>query len=87
MLAGDDPTAENSLLHGRRQRRFAHQSRTVSLLSDFSVQPIFEDTTVYVLDSKLDARRRQFRIFGYVPAPATTFFDPDTGDCRLSTCI
>ena len=27
----------------------------LSLLSDFSVQPIFEDTTVYVLDSKLDA--------------------------------
>ena len=26
----------------------------LSLLSDFSVNPIFEDTTVYVLDSKLD---------------------------------
>jgi tetratricopeptide (TPR) repeat protein len=28
---------------------------TVSLLSDLLVEPIFEDTTVYVLDSKLDA--------------------------------
>ena len=27
----------------------------VSVLSDFSVEPIFEDSTVYVLDSKLDA--------------------------------
>jgi hypothetical protein len=27
----------------------------MSLLSDFSVEPIFEDSTVYVLDSKLDA--------------------------------
>src|ERR1039458_10003609 len=30
----------------------------VSLLSDFSVEPIFEDATVYVLDSKLDAAFR-----------------------------
>lgn len=28
---------------------------TLSLLSDFSVRPIYEDSTVYVLDSKLDA--------------------------------
>ena len=28
---------------------------TVSLLSDFSVDPVYEDSTVYVLDSKLDA--------------------------------
>ena len=27
----------------------------VSVLSEFSMQPIFEDSTVYVLDSKLDA--------------------------------
>jgi tetratricopeptide (TPR) repeat protein len=30
-------------------------SPTVSLLSDFAVEPIFEDTSVYVLDSKLDS--------------------------------
>lgn len=33
---------------------------TLSVLSDFSVSPIFEDTTVYVLDSKVD---------GDVPVP------------------
>lgn len=30
-------------------------SPTLSVLSDFVVEPIFEDTSVYVLDSKLDA--------------------------------
>ena len=52
--AGDDPTAENSLLMAGANEGL-RINPTVSLLSDFSVQPIFEDTTVYVLDSKLDA--------------------------------
>lgn len=51
--AGDDPTAENSLLMAGANEGL-RINPTVSLLSDFSVQPIFEDTTVYVLDSKLD---------------------------------
>ena len=32
----------------------------LSLLGDFSVDPLFEPTTVYVLDSKLDSARRRF---------------------------
>jgi tetratricopeptide (TPR) repeat protein len=52
--AGDDPTAENSLLMAGANEGL-RINPTVSLLSNFSVQPIFEDTTVYVLDSKLDA--------------------------------
>lgn len=52
--AGDDPTAENSLLMAGANEGL-RINPTVSLLSDFSVQPIFEDTTVYVLDSKLDS--------------------------------
>jgi tetratricopeptide (TPR) repeat protein len=51
--AGEDPTAEQSLLMagGAEGLRI---NPTVSLLSNFSVNPLFEDTTVYVLDSKLD---------------------------------
>jgi tetratricopeptide (TPR) repeat protein len=52
--AGEDPTAEQALMEtsGNEGWRVAPQ---VSLLSDFSIQPIFEDSTVYVLDAKLDA--------------------------------
>jgi tetratricopeptide (TPR) repeat protein len=51
---GEDQAAEQGLLQAGADEglRVTH---TVSLLSDFSVEPIFEDTTVYVLDSKLDA--------------------------------
>jgi tetratricopeptide (TPR) repeat protein len=51
--AGEDQTAEQGLLlaGGDEGLRI---NRRVSLLSDFSVSPLFEDTTVYVLDSKLD---------------------------------
>jgi Flp pilus assembly protein TadD len=52
--AGEDPTAENSLLMAGANEGL-RMTPTVSLLSDFSVQPIFEYTTVYVLDSKLDS--------------------------------
>ena len=41
----------------------------VSLLSNFSVEPIFEDSTVYVLDSKLDAAFP-------VPSSDTTLLPP-----------
>lgn len=51
--AGDDQTAQQSLLvtSGNEGVRVTPE---LSLLSNFSVAPIFEDTTVYVLDSKLD---------------------------------
>lgn len=52
--AGEDPTAENNLLMAGANEGL-RVNPTVSLLTDFSVQPIYEDTTVYVLDSKLDA--------------------------------
>lgn len=52
--AGDEETAEQSLLEtgGSEGLRL---NNTVSLLSDYSLQPIYEDSTIYVLDSKLDA--------------------------------
>ena len=52
--AGEDQTAEQDLLQAGANEGL-RINPTLSLLSDFSVQPIFEDTTVYVLDSKLDA--------------------------------
>ncbi len=52
--AGEDQTAEQSLLEAGADEGL-RVNHTLSLLSNFSVQPIFEDTTVYVLDSKLDA--------------------------------
>jgi tetratricopeptide (TPR) repeat protein len=50
--AGEDPTAEREMLRtgGDEGIRI---SRTVSLLSDFSVAPIFENTTVYAMDAQL----------------------------------
>lgn len=51
--AGDDSAAEESLLQTGADEGL-RVTPNVSLLSDFSVLPIFEDPTVYVLDSKLD---------------------------------
>ncbi len=57
--AGEDQTAEQSLLQAGADEGYRVNSK-LSLLTDFSVQPVMEDTTVYVLDSKLD---------GLVPIP------------------
>lgn len=51
---GEDQTAAEGMLQAGADEGL-RVTPTVSLLSDFSVQPIYEDTTVYVLDSKLDA--------------------------------
>lgn len=50
--AGEDPTADRELMQaaGDEGLRITHN---FSFLSDFSVSPIFEDTTVYPLDAKL----------------------------------
>jgi tetratricopeptide (TPR) repeat protein len=52
--AGDDQTVEQSMLQAGADEGL-RITPSISLLADFAVQPIFEDTTVYVLDSKLDA--------------------------------
>jgi tetratricopeptide (TPR) repeat protein len=59
--AGEDQTAEQNLLLAGANEGYRVNS-TLSLLSNFFIQPIFEDSTVYVLDSKLD---------GPVPVPPT----------------
>jgi tetratricopeptide (TPR) repeat protein len=51
--AGEDPTAQEGLLLAGGDEGLRINPK-LSLLSDFSVSPIFEPTTVYVLDSKLD---------------------------------
>jgi tetratricopeptide (TPR) repeat protein len=53
-VAGEDQTAEQALLSAGANEGLRVSSR-LSLLSDISSAPVFEDTTVYVLDSKLDA--------------------------------
>jgi tetratricopeptide (TPR) repeat protein len=53
-VSGEDETAELGLLQAGADEGF-RINPTVSVLSDFSVEPIFEDSTVYVLDAKLDA--------------------------------
>ena len=52
--AGEDQTAEQALLQAGADEGL-RITPILSVLSDFSVEPIFEDSTVYVLDSKLDA--------------------------------
>lgn len=52
--AGEDESAEQSMLAAGADEGL-RVTPTLSLLSDFSVQPVFEDTTVYVLDAKLDS--------------------------------
>ena len=52
--AGEDQTAEQDLLQAGANEGLRINS-IVSLLSNVLVQPIFEDSTVYVLDAKLDS--------------------------------
>ncbi len=51
---GDDATAEANMLAAAADEGLRVNS-VLSVLSDASIEPIYEDTTVYVLDSKLDA--------------------------------
>lgn len=52
-VAGEDQSAEQNLLQAGADEGY-RVNQHLSLLGDFIVQPLFEDTTVYVLDSKLD---------------------------------
>ncbi len=51
--AGEDQSAQQSLLAAGASEGYMLNSK-LSMLGHFSVQPTFEDTTVYVLDAKLD---------------------------------
>lgn len=58
---GEDDSAEQQMLAASADEGY-RVTPSISLLSDFSIEPIYEDTTVYVLDSKLD---------GPFPIPST----------------
>jgi tetratricopeptide (TPR) repeat protein len=64
--AGEDPTAERELLRAGGDEGI-RINRRVSLLSDFSVAPIFEDTTVYALDAQLVGAPQ-----GLLPSPRSS---------------
>lgn len=51
--AGEDPTADRELMQAAGDEGL-RITPNFSFLSEFSVSPIFEDTTVYPLDAKLD---------------------------------
>ena len=51
---GEDPAAQEGLLQAGADEGL-RITPNVSTLSDFSMLPVFEDTTVYALDAKLDA--------------------------------
>lgn len=52
--AGEDETVDQEILQTGADEGL-RVNPNVSVLSDFTVAPVFEDTTVYVLDSKVDA--------------------------------
>ena len=72
--AGEDQTAEQGLLAGRRRTKASASIQQLSVLSNLIVQPIFEDSTVYVLDSKLDSHQRPCAITntGLLPPPRSS---------------
>lgn len=51
---GEDPAAQQGLLAAAADEGL-RVTPNVSVLSNFSLSPVFEDSTVYVLDAKLDA--------------------------------
>ena len=53
-LEGDDEAVEQSMLQAGANEGM-RVTPQVSWLSEFSVEPVYEDSTVYVLDAKLDA--------------------------------
>lgn len=59
--AGEDPTAEQGLLQAGAAEGFRINSN-LSVLGNFTTEASFDDSTIYVLDSKL---------FGPVPVPPT----------------
>jgi len=80
--AGEDPNVERQLLQagGAEGLRLNHR---VSFLSEFSIAPIFEDTTVYPLDAKLDVRNPLPGRQGLLPLPRSTLETQWTGAYHL----
>ncbi len=80
--AGEHQTAEQDLLQAGANEGL-RVNPTVSFLSDFSVAPIFEDTTVYVLDAKLDVPNPVLSSHGLLPPPRSSLETEWTGAYHL----
>lgn len=80
--AGEDETAERELLQAAADEGMRLNSR-VSVLSDFSIAPIFEDTTVYPLDAKLDVPNPIPGRQGLLPLPRSSIETQWTGAYHL----
>jgi tetratricopeptide (TPR) repeat protein len=72
--AGEDPAAEQGLLQAGGSEGF-RVNRHFSFISNLLAQPIFEDSTVYVLDSKLNSPSGPVAPtnFANLPPPRSSF--------------
>jgi tetratricopeptide (TPR) repeat protein len=80
--AGEHQNAEQDLLQAGANEGL-RVNPTISFLSDFSVSPIFEDTTVYVLDAKLDVPNPVPGSQGLLPPPRSSLETEWTGAYHL----
>jgi len=80
--AGEDQAAQQYLLQAGASEGLRINPR-VSFLSDFSLAPIFEDTTVYVLDSKLNVPHLVAGGAGLLPPPRSSLQMQWTGAFHL----
>jgi tetratricopeptide (TPR) repeat protein len=80
--AGEHQTAEQDLLQAGANEGL-RVTPTISFLSDFSVAGIFEDTTVYVLDAKLDVPNPTPGSQGQLPPPRSSIETEWTGAYHL----
>jgi tetratricopeptide (TPR) repeat protein len=80
--AGEDQTAEQDMLQAAANEGL-RLNRRVSFLSDFSIAPIFEDTTVYPLDAKLDVPNPLPGRKGLLPPPRSSLETQWTGAYHL----
>ena len=80
--AGEDETAERELVRAAADEGMRINSR-LSVLSDFSVEPIFEDTTVYPMDAKLDVPNPIPGRQGLLPLPRSSIQTQWTGAYHL----
>jgi tetratricopeptide (TPR) repeat protein len=79
--AGEHQTAEQDLLQAGANEGL-RINPNLSFLSDFSVAPIFEDTTVYVMDAKLDVLSPSLGP-GLIPPPRSSLESEWTGAYHL----
>ena len=81
--SGEDETAEQSLLAAGANEGL-RVVPSASFLSHVSLDPIFEDTTVYVLDSKLRCNLPGAAL-ATLPSASAALLAADRGDRRLSS--